>query len=70
MKSDRNFYLTLILAVFLGAFGIDRFYAGRIGLGILKLIFAGGFGIWVILDVIFLVTNNYKDSDGKYIKWS
>ena len=41
---------SLILSIFLGCLGIDRFYIGDIGLGIFKLITCGGFGFWAIID--------------------
>lgn len=40
----------LLLSIFLGAYGIDRFYIGHAGMGIGKLLTCGGFGIWAIVD--------------------
>ncbi len=40
----------LLLSIFLGAYGIDRFYIGHAGMGIGKLLTCGGFGIWTIVD--------------------
>ncbi|MEN9963970.1 MAG: hypothetical protein RL582_1065 [Bacteroidota bacterium] len=41
---------SLILSIFLGANGIDRFYIGDTGMGIGKLLTCGGLGIWTIID--------------------
>lgn len=47
VKKDRT--IALILSILLGTLGIDRFYVGDLGMGILKLLTAGLFGIlWVI----------------------
>lgn len=41
-----------IISVFPGSLGVDRFYLGEIGKGILKYFTFGGFGIWWIKDII------------------
>ena len=61
MKSKST---TLIISIFLGELGIDRFYLGYTGLGILKLITVGGFGIWWIIDIISIATGKMKDAKG------
>ncbi|MGV1011118.1 MAG: TM2 domain-containing protein [Flavobacterium sp.] len=40
----------LIISIFGGAYGIDRFYIGDTGLGIAKLLTCGGFVVWTIVD--------------------
>jgi TM2 domain-containing membrane protein YozV len=47
-----NLVTYLLLSIGLGLLGIDRFYKGEVGWGILKLISGGGFGIWYLVDVI------------------
>ncbi|OGX06950.1 MAG: hypothetical protein A2Z88_04045 [Omnitrophica WOR_2 bacterium GWA2_47_8] len=64
----RNFTTALILSVLLGGLGVDRFYLGYIGLGILKLITGGGFGIWWLIDIILIATKNLKDADGNELE--
>ncbi|PEB54331.1 hypothetical protein CON65_03685 [Bacillus pseudomycoides] len=51
MKSKGIAYL---LHIFLGVFGAGRFYVGDIGMGILNLLTAGGFGILWIIDLFLL----------------
>jgi len=58
----------LLLSFFFGVFGVDRFYVGKIGTGVLKLVTGGGCGIWCIIDIILIVTGNFTDSEGKVIK--
>lgn len=52
----------LILAIFLGCLGVDRFYLGKTGSGIVKLLTCGGVGIWTFIDW-FLVTNATKKTN-------
>ena len=66
-KRKVNWVLTLIMSIFFGALGVDRFIMGKIGTGILKLlvtIFTAGIGgfIWWIIDLILIaVKHKYKD---------
>jgi len=58
----------LLLSIFLGTLGVDRFYVGKIGTGILKLITAGGCGIWWLVDLIMIACEKFTDNMGNVIK--
>jgi len=40
----------LLISIFGGTYGIDRFYIGDTGMGVGKLLTCGGVGIWAIVD--------------------
>lgn len=64
----RKLIIALLLSIFVGALGIDRFYMGHILSGILKLLTFGGLGIWWLIDLILIATNNLQDNEGKYLQ--
>ena len=52
----------LLLSIFLGIYGVDRFYIGNTGMGVGKLLTCGGLGIWAIIDW-FLISNSTKEQN-------
>lgn len=67
-QSNKNFVVCLLLAIFFGYWGWHRYYAGKIGTGILWMISFGGFGIGWFADVITIIGGGFKDSAGRSIK--
>jgi TPR repeat protein len=66
--SHKNWLILLLLSIFLGLFGVDRFYVGKWVTGILKLLTIGGFYCWWILDVIWIASGRFTDANGVVIK--
>ena len=58
VKKDRN--MVLVLSVLLGAWGVDRFMIGDIGMGLLKLFTLGLCGILWLID-IFTIRGKVDD---------
>ncbi|WP_084499995.1 TM2 domain-containing protein [Brevibacterium album] len=64
-ESDKSFVVTWLLGWLLGGLGADRFYLGKIGTAIVKLITAGGFGIWALIDVFRTLFGATRDQQGR-----
>ena len=68
VNNQRDYLVASILSIFLGWLGVDRFYLGYIGTGIVKLLTFGGLGIWALYDQIMIITDSKKDADGQPLK--
>ena len=66
--SDKSATTALILGLLVGFLGIDRFYLGYTGLGILKLLTFGGCGIWSFIDVVLIALGKVPDSNGRPLR--
>ena len=62
----KNKTVAIILSLFLGGLGVDRFYLGYTVLGVLKLLTLGGLGVWALIDLIRIIIGSLKPKDGNY----
>ncbi len=67
-EGSKSFLVAWLLAYFVGILGIDRFYLGYTGLGILKLVTLGGCGIWALIDWILIWAGVLKAADGSALQ--
>ena len=67
-EGSKSFLAAFLLALLLGTLGVDRFYLGKIGTGILKLLTVGGLGVWALIDVVLILTNHTKAKDGSSLR--
>lgn len=60
---SKNPLIALVLGIFLGWAGVDRFYKGDIKFGFIKMVTIGGFLFWWLID-LYIVPKRIKQ--GKY----
>jgi len=65
--SDKKRLVAAILCFLLGVFGVHRFYAGKVGTGVLWLFTLGFLGLGMLADLILILAGEFKDSDGRKI---
>jgi len=65
--SEKKRLVALILCVLLGVFGFHRFYAGKIGTGVLWLFTFGLLTLGMLADLILIAAGEFKDSEGRKI---
>ena len=66
-RSPKSKTTALFLAVLCGTFGVDRFYLGKIGTGILKFLTLGGLGFWYVFDVAMIALDCATDKQGRHV---
>ncbi|GAA2430192.1 TM2 domain-containing protein [Streptomyces macrosporus] len=67
--SDKSKVVAGVLSLFLGGFGIGRFYTGHTGLALGQLFTCGGCGIWSLIDGIMLLTQDgATDAQGRVLR--
>ncbi|MBN2463112.1 MAG: TM2 domain-containing protein [Dehalococcoidia bacterium] len=62
MPEPKSWRVALLLSIFLGPFGADRFYIGRTRSAIAKLLTLGCFGVWWLTDFILIASEYRKDA--------
>ena len=69
-QSQNQWIVVLLLAFFLGIIGAHRFYVGKNGTAVLMILTLGGIGLWLLYDLIVIITGNFKTKEGNKISFN
>ncbi|MCU4163601.1 TM2 domain-containing protein [Carboxylicivirga caseinilyticus] len=64
----RNPVVVLIISLFFGSLGIDRFLIGQTGLGVAKLLTCGGLVFWTIVDWFIIMGTTRESNLEKFLR--
>ena len=69
--SPRSRGVALTLGLIGGFLGLHRFYAGKVGTGVLQIVTFGGLGVWWLYDLVLIVSGEFRDNQDLPIRhWS
>jgi len=70
--SDKQKLVAGLLGIFLGTFGVGRFYTGHTGLGVAQLVVSlvtcGIGALWGLIDGILILVNGGTDAEGRPLR--
>jgi len=67
--SDKSKMVAGLLQIFLGSFGVGRFYTGHIGLGVAQLLLSWlTCGVWPLVDGIMMLMGKVTDAQGRPLR--
>lgn len=66
--APKDYLTAALLSILVGMFGADRFYLGKTGTAILKLVTLGGFGLWWLIDVALVLLDQTRDVHGRALR--
>ena len=67
-KSSKSKWVAFTLCFFLGLLGVHRFYVGKVGTGLLWFFTAGVFGFGWLVDLVMILTGDFKDDRNLELK--